>query len=727
MDAEAVDTYETGSGEARMKSDALFTMLKECVSDDIDHTSAWRRQATQDFKFAQGPGQWSEEDRKMLTDEKRPIVTFNKTNKYVRAICGIEANNRMETAYLPRELDSVGEVKANELLSAASKWMEDSCYATRHQSRAFRDSTICGMGWTEAIISYDDDPQGLYEETRVHPCEMVWDREARDQNLLDAKRVARVRKMRVADARRIIEGLSNEKFSDAELDAFWASDVAAPASEPRTEHQKELREERQINEDPKKLVTLVQVQWWEFEPYYRAANPEAISNPQAQRIVDLSLEEYAKAQRVYGTLSPSGKWPGTKMRRRVYKQAFLGSVLLHSGPCPCPSAFTFNCITWEPNEDGTWSGLVRDIRDPQTWGNKFFAQLMHIVNATAKGGIIAEQDAFPDVEEAKRNYARPEGIVVVNPGAIAKGKIMAKPGQGFTSGVLNLIQITDQMFSEVTGINLELMGLANRDQAGVLESQRKQAAMTILATLFDAMATFRQRVGQVRLHYIQTVLADGRLIRIAGQDAQEAIPLIRDNVIGKYDVVVSDAPTSPNSKEKIWASIQILLPPLMQAGMVGPEHINVLLDYVPGLPAKLVQTFREMAAKPDPEAAKKAAFAKRSAEAEVAKTEADAQSKAASAVLSLAKAAGEQNAMQVAQFEAALQALGFGSAKTLIEDDGQPIMGTNGWEAPGPLRQVPELGAEPQAAPVPETSAAGGVLPQGGLALPGGLMNGAMP
>jgi hypothetical protein len=603
--------------------------------------------------------------------------------------------------------------------------MEDSCFATRHQSRAFRDATICGMGWTEAIISYDDDPQGLYEECRIHPCEMVWDREARDQNILDAKRVARVRKMRVADARNIIGGLTNKKFSDFDLDASWASDVTAPANEPRTQEQKELREEHHIDNDPKRTVTLVQVQWWEFEPYYRAANPDAIRNPQAQRIIDMSEADYAKAQKSYGALSPTGKWPGTKMRRKVYKQAFLGSVLLHSGDCPCPTNFTMNCTTWEPNEDGTFSGLIRDIRDPQTWGNKFFAQLMHIVNATAKGGIIAESDAFPDVEEAKRNYARPEGIVVVNPGAISKGKVMAKPGQGFTSGVLNLIQITDQMFSEVTGINLELMGLANRDQAGVLETQRKQAAMTILATLFDSMAMFRERVGRVRLHYIQTVLADGRLIRIAGEDAQEAIPLVRDKVMGKYDVVISDAPTSPNSKEKIWASIQILLPPLMQAGMVGPEHIMVLLDYVPGLPAKLVQAFREMASKPDPAKEEAQALSKRSAEAEVADKEASAQSKAAGAVLSLAKAASEQNAMQVATFEAALAAMGFGAGKQLIEDDGQPIMGTNGGEAPSPLRQVPELGAEPaQAAPMPETSAGNGAMPSG-LALPGGLMNGA--
>jgi hypothetical protein len=131
-----------------------------------------------------------------------------------------------------------------------------------------------------------------------------------------------------------------------------------------------------------------------------------------------------------------------------------------------------------------------------------------------------------------------------------------------------------------------------------------------------------------------------------------------------------------------------------------------------------------MASKPDPAKEAQQQLGQRAAEAEVADKEASAKSKNASAVLSLAKASAEQNAVQVAQFEAALAAMGFGSAKPMIEDDGQPIMGTNGGEAPSPLRQVPELGAEPMAAPVPETSAGNGAMPSG-LVMPGGLMNGA--
>ncbi|MGD9724509.1 MAG: hypothetical protein AB7U76_24990 [Pirellulales bacterium] len=696
----------------------LFRTLKQEICADIDWSAKWRKQADEDFKFSETTGQWDTKDKQMLDEQKRPLVTFNKVNKYIRAICGIEANNRHETVFLPRELDNVGEVKANETLTAASEWMEDGCHAQRHQSRAFRDAATCGMGWTEAIIEWDEDPDGKYAETRVDPREMVWDRDARDQNVMDAKRVARIRKMPAKDARALLR--TDEDVSLSDLDASWANDLKSVEGEdPKTIEQKEMREENSTGPDEtdgRHEVTIVQVQWWEYETYYRAADPQMMTDPMysGPSLIDMDEDQFAQVNRQFGASMPKGKWPGTKMRRKVYKQAILGNKVLDAGPAPCPDCFTLNAVTWEPNSDGTWSGLIRDLRDPQQWANKYFSQLMHIINSTSKGGIIAESDAFADVQEAQRNYARPDGIVVVNPGAIRNNKIMAKPGQGLTTGVLSLLEISDRMFSDVSGINVELMGMADREQAGILEAQRKQSAMMILATLFDSMNLMRERIGRVRLHYIQTILADGRLIRVAGEDSKQAIQLIRDKVLGKYDVVVSDAPTSPNSKERVWASIQTLLPPLMSAGMVKPEHVLMLLDYVPGFPSKLVQSFREMAQKPDPAAMEQAELAKRSAIAEVSEKEASAQSKHASAVLSFAKAAGEQNDANIAQFEAALQAYQAAQNKPMPQQPDEQVMGGNGQTAPQQPPPLPDLG---QAAPVQETNAP---MP-GGLALPGGL------
>ena len=43
-----------------------------------------------------------------------------------------------------------------------------------------------------------------------------------------------------------------------------------------------------------------------------------------------------------------------------------------------------------------------------------------------------------------------------------------------------------------SGVNLEIMGIVDRDQANVLEVQRKRSALNVLADLFDSLRSFNK-------------------------------------------------------------------------------------------------------------------------------------------------------------------------------------------------------------------------------------------
>lgn len=700
MDYTARDVSQPDGASGLDDSDLLLT-IKEWVKADMDHTSAWRTQARKDFQFVAGPGQWEADDAQILTDQKRPIITFNRTLKFIRAICGLEVNNRQMTTYLPRDVANEGEVKANELLTNASDWMSQGCSAHRQQSRAFRDTTICGMGWTEGALDYDEDPKGKYVETRCNPLEMGWDCNSRDANLHDAKRRWRVREMTLKEAQNLIPGVTDvEGLFPEDLDASWADVSDIPTGNPKTQEQKELREEGSIDDSPKRKVRIVQIQWWEHEKYILTVNP------QTGQEVEVDGDQFdglsAQYQAVYGIPLPK-----SELRRKVYKQAFVGGKILSVGPCPRADGFTFNCITGEPEDiEGTFYGMVRVFRDPQTYANKFFSQLMHIVNTTAKGGIIAEADAFEDVRDAMKSYAKPDAVTVVRPGAISKGKIMPKPGGALTGGVLQLMQIVDAMFAEVSGMNVELMGMADRQQPGVLEAQRKQAAMTILATLFDSLSQFRQDVGRMRLFYIQNYLADGRLIRVHGEDGHKAIPLLQDQTLGRYDVVVDDAPSSVNAKEKAWAALMMLLPTVKD--MLTPEVVTMLLDYVPNLPTRVVDQLKQIASRPPPEPDPEVVAIQKAAEgAKIEKDRASAQQSRSAAVLNFAKAGVERAQARREAVDAEL--IGAGLMDPIDADE--QVMG------PAPMPPPLPTQTEPMSTPMPEPMPA-----DSGLALPGGLM-----
>jgi hypothetical protein len=555
---------------------------------DAAHSRKWRSEAKEDFDFLAGD-QWPDQDKAMLINQQRPVIVFNRILTFIKAVAGMEINGRHEISYIPRNTQ---ETAVNEVLSAASKWMADNCDGEDEESDSFQKCMAVGMGWCEHRLSYEEEPQGLYIEESLDPLEMYWDCKSRKKNLSDARRMARVRKMPLGDAQRLFPD-----FTAEELDAKWV--LGSEPTEPeKTLEERRIRTENVSLPDDSTEVTLVHMQWWEREDYHLVADPTS-----GQKI-QLDTKQFRTLNERLAVIGfPKSMLQSVKMTKKVYKQAFIGSRVLVCESGPIPDRFSWTCVTGESHHNkGTWFGLVRTLRDPQMWANKWLSQGLHILNTTAKGGLLAETGAFEDQRQAEENYAKPEGIVWMAKGALSSqsgAKIQPKPGSGVPDGILELMQYAVDSLRTVSGINLEMIGQKDINQPGVLEAQRKQAGMTVLATMFDSLRRSRKQIGRIRLYYIQNFLSDGRLIRIAGQDGAKVIPLIRDTTLGEYDVIVDDTPTSPNQKQANWAIIISILPAFKDQLMQRPDILGLLLEYSP-LPSKVVEALKTSMAQPQP-------------------------------------------------------------------------------------------------------------------------------
>ena len=325
-------------------------------------------------------------------------------------------------------------------------------------------------------------------------------------------------------------------------------------------------------------IKVAQLQWFEHEEVYRVG----------EQAVEFPAAEFARLKDKFDARGIEY----IKQRRRVYKQAFVaGNVVLEEGPSPYPEGFTFCAMTGKRDRNkNVWVGLVHAMKDPQRFGNKFFSQILDILNKGAKGGVLAETDAVDDPREMEEKWARPDSVIWVSPGAIAGKKIMPKPVAEYPAGLDRLMEFSMDSVNDVSGVNLEMLGLAGRDQPGVLEYQRKQAGLTILGYLFDALRKYRKEQGRVLLYMIRTYISDGRLVKIVGENgADQYVPLVRDENTARYDVIVDEAPTSPNQKERVFGALTQMLPALTKAGIPLPPE---LLDYAP-IPSSLAAKWKE--------------------------------------------------------------------------------------------------------------------------------------
>lgn len=244
---------------------------------------------------------------------------------------------------------------------------------------------------------------------------------------------------------------------------------------------------------------------------------------------------------------------------------------------------------WD-RKDKRFYGLLRSMRDPQRFANKWLSNTLHILSVNSKGGVIVEKGAVDDMREFEESWAASDSVSVVK----RLDGIQPKPGPQMPAALMALTEFAISSIRDVSGVNMELMGMREAQQAGVLEYQRRQASMTTLAFYFDSLRYYRKQQGDVILWFLQKWIAPtGRLVRIVKQDQAQYVPLAMEDDTRKYDVIVDDSPQAPNEKEAAWQVIQVMLPLLQNAGL-GLEDWADIMDYSP-LPSSFPEKLRQKA------------------------------------------------------------------------------------------------------------------------------------
>ena len=557
----------------------LITRIKADHKDARRHSANWRSDTRENYAFvAGGLGQWETEDVNHLRDQERPIITFNRIGPYIDAISGNEVNSRHTISFLPR---TIGDRKINEIYTAAVKWVRDNCNAEDEESDAFVDVLISGMGWMETAMEYDEEPDGKIVLNRIDPGQMYWDSRAKKRNLEDRRWQSRIEWMTQEEL--------DEKWPDKDITPGttpWLDDPMESGQQPHNASLAFLYRNDATGtqiDDHKGEFRVMHYQWWEHATIYRVADPNMPPEEGQQKLIEFSEKRWKNLQKAIDIKSLDY----VKQKRKTYYQAFVcGDTVLEQTELKCKD-FTFKAITGKRDKiHNTWYGLVHNMKDPQRWANKFFSQILHIINSNAKGGLMAEIGAFVDSKKAEEQWADPQAVILLKNGGLAKVK--EREAATYPQGLDRLMNFAVGSIPAVSGINLETIGMADREQAGILEQERKKSTFTILAPFFDSLRRYRKEEGRLLFHFINEYISDGRLIRVENDQGEQWVPLTRQDSTLEYDIIVDESPSSPNQKQEVWQTMERLIPSFLKEGIPLPPDF---FDYSP-LPSELADKMK---------------------------------------------------------------------------------------------------------------------------------------
>lgn len=563
------------------KSDEeLLKTIKDNFKDAKKHSAAWRTEARVLYDFKAG-NQWSEADQLKLQEENRPVVTFNRMGPYFDAVTGTEINNRQEIKYLPRTL---GDTKKNEILTEGVKWALEGTDAQFEESDSFEDVLVCGMGWVSTRMNYDDNPDGMIYMEQVDPLEMYWSPEAKKKNLKDAKWRARVKWITEKDIL--------ERWPDAEVgvaSSSWADDHEWTSANNNLASFLDYSPLSNTGYDDKTgKYRVIQYQYQDTEIVYRVADEVSgtiVTLPEDRFKAVRKAAEESNIELTY-----------VKQNKAIYKYCFVvGDAIIDDGELKC--GFTLNAITGKRERNtNTWYGLARGMKDPQQWANKFLAQIMHIINTNAKGGLLAEEGAFINPLKAEQTWADPTAVIMLKNGGL--GRVKERTAAQYPSGLDKLLQFAIGSIPDSAGVNLEFMGQVDRMQAGILEQERKKSASIILAGYFDSLRLYRKVQGRLLARFLKEYMNDGRIIRITTDEGEKGVPLQLTDEMMEYDIIVDQAPSSPNLKEEVWKTLGEFVPQMMKAGIPMPPEV---LKFSP-LPVEIANAYmKKMSGQLDPQ------------------------------------------------------------------------------------------------------------------------------
>ena len=200
-----------------------------------------------------------------------------------------------------------------------------------------------------------------------------------------------------------------------------------------------------------------------------------------------------------------------------------------------------------------WVGMVNSMMEPQKYHNKSLTELMFIIAANSKGGVMVEEGAVENIKKFEKDYARTDAVINVREGALAGGKIQPKAQPAIPTGLESIIQLSDASITK-NGVDPAFMGSIERqDQSGILYKRRIRQVISKMARYFDSITLYQKEDARLCSDLIRIWVQNnaGQFVSITGEDnVEEFVQISEDSLADEYSISIEEAAQTPEDRQE---------------------------------------------------------------------------------------------------------------------------------------------------------------------------------
>lgn len=229
---------------------------------------------------------------------------------------------------------------------------------------------------------------------------------------------------------------------------------------------------------------------------------------------------------------------------------------------------------WDPdNIYFSWrlQGVVRGLRDAQFLYNRRKVIELDILESQINSGMKVMEGSLVDNNDVLKS-GQGQPIFIKQTAPLGMDSVQQIQSPQIPPTTIQLSEILSKELQDISGVNEELLGSSDADQAGILSMLRQGAGLVTLQRLFDQLDLSQKILGEISMEVIQKNWTYGKVKRILGKEPTDQF---MNKAFQKYDSVVAEGLLTPSQIKLEFA--QLLEMRKLEIGI--PD--SILIDKAP--------------------------------------------------------------------------------------------------------------------------------------------------